>query len=436
MILFILKSFADSDCVMVKSLAQAWNMNTQSGFGTQLQELTNCCAAKYYDNVKQTTSRVQCDASQRVTGIEWNGLNLFGTIDTSKFPPLLTSIDLYYNNFNGPIPTNWPNRIKTINLNKNQFSGNVPINWPGGLINLQLGENQLTSELSKDWPISLVVLELYNNKLTGPIPVGFPNGLQILNLGSNRMNGTIPVLPSSLTLLRIDRNSFSGDILNFPRGVTNLAANNNKLSGKLVLTKPIIVDISNNSISDIQISDTSALADCDISLNPLLNHPQVSRLTMCAINGLYSITPARSSVFSSRKLSATQEYTTLRSSTNIGLISKLNTIQYSTVVTIVKTNTAILLNSLMTIEYSTIDTYSQKTSATEIVSIPLPTATLTSDFRSSDVSPFLIYGLFLGFTALCVLVFISSKVFKHPKMASKFGRKNSFGTLNSQNTSK
>ena len=47
-----------------------------------------------------------------------------------------------------------------------------------------------------------------------------------------------------------------------------------------------------------------------------------------------------------------------------------------------------------------------------------------------------INGLFLGFTALCVLVFIASKVFRYPKMASKFGRKNSFGTLNSQNTSK
>ena len=51
-----------------------------------------------------------------------------------------------------------------------------------------------------------------------------------------------------------------------------------------------------------------------------------------------------------------------------------------------------------------------------------------------DIDPNLIYALIGGFVGLCVLVGIGKYVFKHPKMHSKYGRKNSYGTLNTMNT--
>ena len=54
----------------------------------------------------------------------------------------------------------------------------------------------------------------------------------------------------------------------------------------------------------------------------------------------------------------------------------------------------------------------------------------TPNTAESIVDPTIVYALIGGIVGICVLLVIASKVVKNPKMNSKFGRNNSFGTLN------
>ena len=60
------------------------------------------------------------------------------------------------------------------------------------------------------------------------------------------------------------------------------------------------------------------------------------------------------------------------------------------------------------------------------------TSVIIKDAANTDpaVSPWLIIGLVIGLGSVILLTFVASKIFKHPELHSRFGRKNSFGTLN------
>ena len=66
--------------------------------------------------------------------------------------------------------------------------------------------------------------------------------------------------------------------------------------------------------------------------------------------------------------------------------------------------------------------------ATALPTLLAPTKNPVLDFIDVNWLPIVLIG---AIVVLCVAVCILSRIFKHPKLNSKFGRKNSFGTLNS-----
>jgi Leucine-rich repeat (LRR) protein len=116
---------------------------------------------------------------------------------------LLTSLDLQYNEFNGPLPVEWGNpgqfpALQSLYLGNNSLSGEVP--WRGTafpqLQLLRLDGNRL----SGPWPESLTlpslsVLRTYNNDFSGtlsPRLLDTMPRLQILSFQFNKLTGDLP----------------------------------------------------------------------------------------------------------------------------------------------------------------------------------------------------------------------------------------------------
>ena len=121
-------------------------------------------------------------------------------------------------------------------------------------------------------PSSLTYLALHNNDIVGVVPSGLPSGLIECYLDGNQMSGDLPIFPSALRYLHLGWNGYPG----------------NHFSGTLELNRPIQLSIFDNWISDVVIQDISALAQCDLSKNPLLGNPNIAGLVICTKNGLYS----------------------------------------------------------------------------------------------------------------------------------------------------
>ena len=119
-------------------------------------------------------------------------------------------------------------------------------------------------------PSTLTRLTLNGNKITGPIPT-FANGIQWMNLDGNYLSGNLPAFPSSL----------AGIYLGW------IAGPGNHLTGTLSMYQPKIIYINDNLISDVVITSTASLTDCNLSFNPLLSSPNLLGLSMCTKNGLY-----------------------------------------------------------------------------------------------------------------------------------------------------
>ena len=190
----------------------------------------------------QAQTGIVC-AGNRVTDYRWNQMNLNGTMNGTALPSELLQIILYSNKINGTIPSILPPKLR--------------------------------------------FLYVYSNRLTGTIPMNLPNTLDYFAVDNNKLVGSIPKLPSV--------------IMNFYIGAA--ATISNQLYGEVILVKPLYVYINNNMITNFVIYDTSILAGCDISNNPLLGNPNIANLTMCTKNGLYSNTftlpTATTTIFSS-----------------------------------------------------------------------------------------------------------------------------------------
>ena len=120
-------------------------------------------------------------------------------------------------------------------------------------------------------PSSVTFFDLYNNVITGAIPNVLPSGLLLLYLAGNRMSGDLPSFPSNLKYLYLGAPRYPG----------------NHFTGSLRLNRPIELYINDNWIADVVIQDSSVLATCDLSNNPLLGNPNIDEL-MCTNNDLYS----------------------------------------------------------------------------------------------------------------------------------------------------
>ena len=221
------------DCRNLTIFAQGLRLpSKQPAIWASLQ--SDCCSA----------SGVACDINQRVISISWTSLNLDGSINGSAIPPLLRTLELYYNQINGTFP------------------------------------NALPSGLTK--------LDLSTNRITGNIPTTLPSGLLFFHVPANQMTGDVPILPNSITDLALGYPGSPG----------------NHFTGTVRLNSPIKVWINDNWITDIIIQDTSQIQSlsCDLSNNPLLGSSRIASLTMCTKIGLYAISDCSNLIIFARGL--------------------------------------------------------------------------------------------------------------------------------------
>ena len=338
-------------------------------------------------------------------------------------------------------------------------------------------------------PSGLVVLDLSNQFLIGSIPSSLPNSLSSLFLNSNKLTGVIPSsLPLGLHLLWVFGNQLSGDLPEFPSILQDLGLGypgqpGNHFTGTLRLNRPAALYINDNWITDVIIQDTSALGMganvCDLSNNPLLGNSFITGLSECYKGGIYSAnllpktlttikptttikltsemkpttTVVKTPALISRAPSSVSSFSSsLFSATSSVLVYSSNEITLAVTAADTFTLSSSKLGSPMTkMSVKNLSLYKANYRKSEdilltshnlfISTILLESTTATPDANDQNPSaaigdPILIYGILAGLFGLCVLVVIAGKVFKHPKMHSKFGRKNSFGTLNTVATGK
>ena len=154
---------------------------------------------------------VTADPEGRVTSLDlWNN-QLNGPIpaEIGNLPSLVL-LELYGNRLGGEIPAELGNltNLEWLGLNHNRLSGNIPPAL-GSLENLQtldLGSNALGGEIPPELA-GLAKLELLNisyNRLTGKIPSGLDrlSSLVFLFLDGNQLSGEIPPQLANLPNLK------------------------------------------------------------------------------------------------------------------------------------------------------------------------------------------------------------------------------------------
>ncbi|PWA47404.1 Leucine-rich repeat-containing protein [Artemisia annua] len=112
----------------------------------------------------------------------------------------LLHLDMMYNSFNGPIPSQLfqLTKLKDISLRNNHFSGGIPLSIVNltKLESLDLSQNYLSLEIptSIGRLTNLTFLNLMLNQFNGPIPSSMQNlsKLSALLLGGNMFTGEIP----------------------------------------------------------------------------------------------------------------------------------------------------------------------------------------------------------------------------------------------------
>ncbi|KAK7305005.1 hypothetical protein VNO77_42903 [Canavalia gladiata] len=189
--------------------------------------------------------------------------------------PEATNVDLSYNFFSGPIPTDLSNltQLLVLNLEKNKFSGTLPVEMPSSLEVMILRSNQLEGNIPPQiFNLSdLFLLDLSHNKLSGSIPhcvynltqmitekinlapgptIGFTTKGQYyellmhperrtIDLSANNLSGEIPLQLFRLIqvqTLNLSRNHFNGTVdktIGSMKNLESLDFSNNNLSGEI-----------------------------------------------------------------------------------------------------------------------------------------------------------------------------------------------------------
>ena len=365
----------------------------------------------------------------------------------------LTLLRLESNLLTGGIPFNLPSGLTLIYLNSNRISGSVP-SLPSGLISLRLNTNNLTGIIPA-LPSSLNILSLNSNKLTGTIPV-LPNALKELNLDNNFLTGSIPSIPDSLSMLSLSNNQLSGTVPPLTsNNIEYVYLDRNLLSGTLIINNPKQLTINDNYFTDVVLTTNSSLEVCDFSKNPLLGNSHAIELDGCVAVELYAASLLPFTLTSIRFKSITPTAPLLRTGSNAKTISHEVTLTTKEILaTSISTHTEVfyssttfqpnrpyrLTQSSVSLEleenlYTDSRTIDKGSSIVSKVLMTTSMSMLQGPDNSQKktepiVDPTIIYALISAIVGLCVLLIVASKLVKNPKINSKFGRKNSFGTLN------
>ncbi|XP_016437356.2 receptor-like protein EIX2 [Nicotiana tabacum] len=161
----------------------------------------------------------------------------------SKLPPMLSYLNLSYNQISGKIQDLSANNLGSfvLDFSYNNFSGPLPI-FPKFAYDLHINNNQFSGSLNSICKLrSATILDLSENLLSGEIPdcwslMSVP---MILNVANNRISGSIPYSlcsSTALSSLYVRKNNLSGE---FPASLKNcqglkvLDLGRNTLSGKI-----------------------------------------------------------------------------------------------------------------------------------------------------------------------------------------------------------
>jgi hypothetical protein len=308
-----------ADCQNVVGLATSMKMTA-----AQISTLktANCCSVL----------GVYCYIGNQTSSIDWQGLNLNGTVSghlsnltaiTSfhadnnnlkgslpALPRTLKSLSLNHNQFTGAIP-HLPEAIEEVYLADNHFSGKLPAltenlwyfyasnnkisgnvtSFPQNLACFDVQSNHMSGHIP-DLPSQMTDLVLQNNKFSGKLPV-LPTSLVQLNLATNKMSGPLPSsLPSNLAVFNVYDNSFSGPVPSLPAGIQIVNIYNNQLTGQLTVQRPVQLVANVNQLTGVTVNDLSRMAVCDISNNPIWKNTLDSNLLgNCWAYGLKSPRP-------------------------------------------------------------------------------------------------------------------------------------------------
>jgi len=235
------------DCPNIINLAIALHMDTkQPTIMSQLR--ADCCSGSV-----SSSPYLGC-VGNRVDVVQWNQLNLDGTVNGTAIPNKVTKLYIWQNSITGTLPLSMPTTVTDLDVDSNQLSGTLTV-----------------SAL----PPALTYLAVYLNQFSGPLTGAFPTAMTYLDVSGTFFTGDVPLLPSTLTTLYL---GFTG----YPAG--------NRFTGKVVLnSSPIVFYINDNWITDVVISNPSQLTtqNCDLSDNPLFGNVHIAGLA-CVKNGLYS----------------------------------------------------------------------------------------------------------------------------------------------------
>ena len=246
------------------------------------------------------------------------------------------------------------------------------IDWPNMALNGFLNGSAI--------PQTVNFLRLNGQNISGPFPI-LPRDLQATDLRNNKLTGSLTFpLPSNLETLFISNNNVGGYLQPFPIALEKIQILNNRFMGTLSLNRPSVINVSGNRITDVVVGNTSDITFCDLSKNPLLGNQKIEILTMCTKDNLYSF-PILATY--------SKELTVAFTQTETEIYQEINTIKIN-----------------------------------------------NEEKNTTDGNPTLVLILVGGLVGLCFIVFIASFLIKKPKIHSKFGRQNSFGTLNTMATKK
>ena len=420
-----------ADCALVEQLAAELGISAtnQNAIWSQIQSGQNCCQ-------NPSTSFVTC-AFTIVVEINWSNKSLTGTINGTNLPPSLKTLVLSENQIYGTIPTALPTTLTHLDLNGNYLNGTIH-SFPSGLNYIDLSSNQLLGAIPAI-PSSATHIDLSSNFLTGTVQ--FTQGsATYVNLGHNSFSNTLQI-PSSVATLLIENNQFSDLIVQSPQALKYCNISNNQFTAisHIASLTMCVGYVSFSTENPISFSPTATPISILHSVTSLVQ----KSTNIYPLSSLKSVTSLVKKMTNPYPLGGLK-YTSAVISTSSTKVSSYKNSQMATTSQDSSTlNSPILLNR----RRQTFQSFLGNTTVWNLTTALFPTATnsihSTNDIASGnpsnstslDLTESPILYLVLGaLVVIMVSLLLAAKFIKHPKIHSKFGRKNSFGTLNTVNT--
>ena len=322
----------------------------------------------------------------------------------------------------------------------------------GRVTKLLWGHSSLSGTINGSWiPPLLEVMYFYNNMITGSLPI-LPATLKELYINENSMTGEITMIPPLLTGLGIDHNYFTGELPKLPDSVLLVFVDNNRFSGTFAATWPTTLHIHNNYFTNVILASTTQIeeTECNISNTPLKGHAIVFVLAgkNCIVSGLYfaSLLPftLSKSLKSTSSAKILTNYSTFiptltmyKSSGTMPSTSFSLSKAAISAGTFPSANSENLDNGWLHTSAASNSYFSEYVSTNTSIQSSIETLSTENINKSNlegDPNSLIVYLLIAGIVVLCAILVVSSRFVKNPKINSKFGRKNSFGTLNTVQT--